>query len=303
MVDISTKISGIKLKTPLMLASGILGTAGTSLKRIAVFGGASAIVTKSLGVEPRSGHKGPTIVKSIAGGLISAIGLANPGYEAFKEELDIAKEGGVPVIGSAYGFSFREYIEVAQALESYGASAVELNLSYPNVGKTGAFYGKHTELSYEVVKAVKESVNIPVFAKLTANVSDIVKVAKACEEAGVDAITAITSLEAMKIDVNTGRPVLGNKVGGLSGPCIKPIALRCVYAITKEVDVPVIGCGGITTGEDALEFIMAGAQACQIGTGILTRGITIFKKIAREMEEIMEKQGYRNLDEIRGIAH
>ncbi len=300
---LDTQISGIKLKTPLILASGILGTAGTSLKRVVTMGGASAIVTKSLGISPRSGHKSPTIVKEEKGGLISAIGLANPGYENFKDEIEIARQGGAPVIGSVYGFSFREYIEVAQGLEDYGAAAVELNLSYPNVGKTGAFYGKHKELSFEVVKAVKESVGIPVIAKLTANVSDIVSVAKSCEDAGCDAITAITALEAMKINVDTGRPVLGNKVGGLSGPCIKPIAVRCVYEIAKEVDVPVIGCGGATTGEDAIEFMMAGASAVQIGTGILTRGVTIFKKVSREMEEILKRGGYKNVSEIIGIAH
>ncbi len=291
----------MKLKNPLMLASGILGVSGASLKRVALSGGAGAIVTKSIGMTSREGHRNPTFVE-LENGLISAIGLANPGYVEFEQEMEVAREGKVPIIASVYGFSFREYVEVAKAMQSYGVDAIELNLSYPNVGKAGAFYGYSEELAHEVVEEVRKEVDIPIIAKLTAGAGDIVAIAKACEDAGADGITAIGSLRAMKIDIETGRPILGNKVGGLSGPCIKPIAVRCVYEISREVSIPVIGCGGIVTGEDAIEYFMAGASAVQIGTGILNRGITIFKKVSLEIKEYMEENGYSSLEEIIGLA-
>ncbi len=299
MLDI--ELLGMELKNPLMLASGILGVSGVSLKRVALSGGAGAIVTKSIGMTPREGHRNPTFVE-LDNGYLSAIGLANPGYVEFEEEIDVAKAGNVPIIASVYGFSFREYVEVARVIGGYGVDAIELNLSYPNVGKAGAFYGYSEELAHEVVEEVKKEVNLPVIAKLTAGAGDIVAIAKACEDAGADGITAIGSLRAMKIDIETGRPVLGNKMGGLSGSCLKPIAVRCVYEISREVSIPVIGCGGITTGEDAIEYFMAGANAVQIGTGILSRGITIFKKVSLEIKEYMEENGYSGIDEIIGLA-
>ncbi|GCC11433.1 dihydroorotate dehydrogenase B (NAD(+)), catalytic subunit [archaeon] len=299
MLDI--ELLGMELKNPLMLASGILGVSGASLKRVALSGGAGAIVTKSIGMTPREGHRNPTFVE-LDNGYLSAIGLANPGYVEFEEEIDVAKAGNVPIIASVYGFSFREYVEVGRVMEGYGADAIELNLSYPNVGKAGAFYGYSEELAHEVMEEVKKEVNLPVIAKLTAGAGDIVAIAKACEDAGADGITAIGSLRAMKIDIETGRPVLGNKMGGLSGSCIKPIAVRCVYEISREVSIPVIGCGGITTGEDAIEYFMAGANAVQIGTGLLSRGITIFKKVSLEIKEYMEENGYSGIDEIIGLA-
>ncbi len=298
---LEVELCGIRLRNPTMLASGILGTSGAALKRVAKSGGAGAIVTKSIGLTPREGHRNPTVVE-ISGGLISAIGLANPGYEEFGEEIRVAREGGVPVIGSVYGFNFAEYATVAEKLESYGVSAIELNISYPNVGKAGAFFGYSEELASEVVREVKKKVRLPVIAKLTAGAGDIVAIAKACEDAGADAITAIGALRAMKIDLTTAKPVLGNEVGGLSGPCIKPIALRCVYEIAREVSVPVIGCGGIATGRDAVEFFLAGARAVQIGTAVLYRGITVFKKVSQEIKEYLEENGHASVDEIVGLA-
>jgi len=291
----------MKLRNPLMLASGILGVSGASLKRVALSGGAGAIVTKSIGLTPREGHRNPTFVE-MEKGLISAIGLANPGYEEFREEMEVAREGNVPIVGSVYGFSFQEYVEVAKAMESFGAQAIELNLSYPNVGKAGAFYGYSEDLASEVVEEVNAEVEVPIIAKLTAGAGDIVAIARACEEAGADAITAIGALRAMKIDIETGKPILGNRVGGLSGSCIKPMAVRCVYEVSREVEVPVIGCGGVTTGEDAVEYFMAGASAVQIGTGVLQRGITIFKKASLEIEEFLGEDGYSSVEEIIGLA-
>ncbi len=298
---LEVELAGLKLANPTMLASGILGTSGAALKRVAVSGGAGAIVTKSIGATPREGHPNPTVVE-IDGGLISAIGLANPGYEEFRDEIAVAKEGGVPVVGSVYGFNFQEYAMVAEAMQGYGVDAIELNISYPNVGKAGAFFGYREELAHEVVSEVRKRVSIPLFAKLTANAGDVVAVAKACEDAGADAITATGALRAMAIDVTTAKPVLGNRVGGLSGACLKPVALRCVYEIAEEVSIPVIGCGGITTGRDAVEFFLAGARAVQIGTAVLYRGITVFRKVSREIAEYLEEQGYGHVSEIVGLA-
>lgn len=297
---LSTAIAGIKLRTPTMLASGILGTVGSSMKRAAE-NGAGAVVTKSIGKLPRAGHKNPSVIK-IEQGYLNSIGLANPGIDEFRGEIETAKLGNVPVIGSAYGFSITEFIEVAKAMESYGVDALELNLSCPNVGKAGAFYGQSEELAYEVVNEIKKSVKIPVIPKLTVHASDIVSIAKACEKARCDAITAINTVKAMKIDTKAKTPVLGNKIGGLSGPCIKPIALAAVYEIAQEVKVPVIGCGGITTGEDAVEFLMAGASAVQIGVAVADRGLGVFRKVSEEMAAFLKANGYAGVREIIGIA-
>lgn len=299
-IMLATKLCGMKLENPTILASGILGMAGSTLRRVAE-GGAGAVITKSIGVEAREGHKNPTVVE-LEDGLINAIGLSNPGYRDFGEEIKLAKKGKVPVMGSVYGFSVDEFIEVSRALEDYGVDGLELNLSCPNVNKAGAHYGQDRGLSYEVVKAVKESVRIPVIAKLTANVGDIVEIAKACESAGCDAITAINTVKAMKIDLKVKTPVLGNAVGGLSGPCIKPIAVCSVYEIAKEIETPIMGCGGVTTGEDAIEFFMAGASAVQIGTAILSRGMSVFRKVASEIEEFLKENGYGSIDEVIGAA-
>jgi len=187
-------------------------------------------------------------------------------------------------------------------MEGYGVDAIELNLSCPNVGKAGAFFGTAEELTYEVVKAVKDSVSVPVIAKLTANTGDIVAIAKACERADCDAVTAINTLKAMKIDIKAGMPILGHKIGGLSGPSIKPVGVASVYEIIKETALPVMGCGGVTTGEDAVEYLMAGASAVQIGVGVADRGISIFKKVSREIEEFMAENNYKTLKDIIGVA-
>lgn len=300
MADLSVKLCGMKLENPTILASGILGVVGSTLKKVSE-NGAGAVVTKSIGTMARDGHKNPSVIE-IETGLLNAIGLANPGYKVFEDEIKKAKDGRAPVIGSIYGFNIREFVEVATAMEGYGVDALELNLSCPNVSKAGAYYGQNKDLAYEAVKAVKESVKIPVIAKLTANVSDIVSIAKACEEAKCDAITAINTVRAMKIDINAKMPVLANKFGGLSGPSIKPLAISAVYEISKETDLPVLGCGGVTTGEDAVEFMMAGASAVQIGTAVLHRGISVFKKITREIEDFMDQNGYTRVEELVGAA-
>jgi len=299
--SLTLEIAGLKLQNPTMLASGILGLSATPLERI-VEGGAAAVVTKSVGLNPRIGYANPTIVQTECG-VINAMGLPNPGIEAFAAEIQEMKKLGVPIIVSIYGFSPGEFAETAARAVEAGADAVELNLSCPHVKKTGAEIGVNPQLAAEVVKKVKDKVDAPVFAKLTPNIVDITKLAVAVEKAGADAVTAINTVRAMAIDIETAKPILANKFGGLSGPAIKPIAVRCVYEIYREVRVPIIGCGGITSWQDAVEFLLAGASAIQIGTAIAFRGLQIFAQIVEGIKEYMAKKDFRSVTQIVGMAH
>ncbi|MCK4952423.1 dihydroorotate dehydrogenase [Candidatus Bathyarchaeota archaeon] len=298
-VNSTIEIAGLKLRNPVMLAAGVLGVTGFSLKRVAE-AGAGAIVTKSIGIKPRDGYPNPTITETNCG-LLNAMGLPNPGVEDFECELKIAKEGGVSVIASIFGASKEEFAYVGSVMEEAGADAIELNVSCPHTEVVAL--GQSPDLTSDVVETVKKGVDIPVFVKLTPNVTDIVLVAKSAERAGADAITCINTLRAMAVDVETGKPILANKVGGLSGPAIKPVAVRCVFEISKEVNIPVIGCGGITYWQDAVEFLLAGASAIQIGTAIAFRGLSVFKEITDGIQEYLSKKGYRNLKEIVGLSH
>lgn len=282
-----------------MLAAGILGVTGLSLKRVAE-AGAGAVVTKSIGTEPREGYGNPTFTGAPAG-FLNSMGLPNPGAEAFAQEVKIAKEGGVPVVVSIFGASKREFADVGIRMEEAGADALELNLSCPH-SKLVAF-GQSAELTFSVVEAVKKSVGVPVFAKLTPNVTDIAAVARKAEEAGADAVTCINTLQAMAIDAETGRPILANRFGGLSGPAIKPVALRCVFEVAEAVKIPVIGCGGITKGEDAVEFLLAGASAVQIGSAVALRDLEVFREVAEGIRAYLKRKGYGSVKDIVGLSH
>jgi dihydroorotate dehydrogenase (NAD+) catalytic subunit len=296
---LSVAVGPLSFRNPTLLASGIMGSYASSLRRVAEKG-AGGVVTKSIGVEARAGHPNPTVVE-VEGGLLNAVGLSNPGIEAFRDEMEALKDLTVPLIGSVYGFSSEEYAGLAQTMEDYGADAVELNLSCPNVD--GVHFAQDPDLAETVVREVKGAVRIPVIPKLTAEVRDIVEVAKACEEGGADAVTAINTLRGMRIETRTRHPILGNRIGGLSGPAIHPIAVRCVYEIARETSLSILGCGGASTGEEVLEFLMAGASAVEIGTGVHRRGLTVFKRVTRELERWMEENGVAALDEIIGAAH
>jgi len=298
MVSLSVDIAGIHLRNPTMLASGVLGISGKLLRKVAM-AGAGAVVTKSISLHPRSGYLNPTIVK-VDCGFINAMGLPNPGVDYFVKEVAIAKEGGVPVIGSVVGEHTEEFVEVALKLEKAGVDALELNVSCPHA--RAGLIGQSPELTYQIVKAVKGAVNIPVFVKLTPNVTDITEIAKVAVDAGADAITAINTVKAMHINIETGKPVLNNVFGGLSGPAIKPIAVRCIYEIYRAVNVPIVGVGGICKWQDAVEFFMAGASAVQIGSGI-AKGLSIFGEIAKGLEDFLEKNGYERISDIVGLAH
>jgi len=298
---LATEIAGLKLANPTMLASGILGYTGLSLKSV-IEAGAGAVVTKSMGLEPRTGYPNPTVVQTDCG-LLNAMGLPNPGISHFKEEIKELKNTGVPTILSIYGFSSEEFAKVAETAVKMGADALELNVSCPHVKKAGAEIGCDPLLLTEIVKEVKKKVAKPVIVKLTPNVANISEIAKAAEKAGADAITAVNTVKAMNIEIETGRPLLANKFGGLSGPAIKPIAVRCVYDVYRSVNVPVIGCGGITTWQDAIEFMLAGASAVQIGTAIAFKGVDVFSSVTKGIDAYLKRKGFKNVKEVVGLAH
>jgi len=284
-----------------MLAAGILGSTASSLNW-AGRSGAGAVVTKSFGLFPNKGYANPTTVE-VTGGVINAIGLSNPGVENFTDEL-VKLNKSVPAIASLYGANPEEFSEIAVRVDGL-VDALELNVSCPHaMGGCGSTIGQDPLLTAEIVRSVKRSVKIPVFVKLTPNVNDIVEIALHAQDAGADALTLINSLgPGMRIDIETGKPILKNKFGGLSGPAIKPVAIRCVYDVFDSVDIPIIGVGGIRDHEDVLEFLYAGASCVQIGTSIMYEGIEIFGKILNGLERFMDERGYGSVDELVGIAH
>ncbi len=296
-----TNIAGLQLSNPTILASGIMGYSAESMDRIAK-SGAGAVVTKSVGVKPRIGYANPTIVQTEYG-LVNAMGLPNPGIDVYVNEISHAKTVlQVPLIVSVFGYSADEYSIVAKRAAESGADAIELNVSCPHVKQTGAEIGQNPEVLSEVVKKVKEEINVPLIVKLSPNVADITVFAKAAVEAGANAITAVNTLKALAIDAETMIPILNNIKGGLSGAAIKPVSLRCVYDIAEAVDVPIIGCGGISNWRDAAEFFLAGASAVQIGTAVAD-DIEVFQSINKGLESYLRKKGYENVKEIISLAH
>jgi len=302
MSRLATKISSLNLKNPVMNASGILGLTAYSMKRLAQ-SGVAAVVTKSIGKDARPGNPNPTVV-GVECGLLNSMGLPNLGVdEAFNELQEAVTILDVPLIVSIYGFSPKEFLEVSKKLDNLNISAFELNVSCPHVEKLGFEIGQNMETIAEVVKNVKSATRKPVFIKLSPNVSNIVDLARAAVDSGVDGITAINTVRAMSIDVESGKPILNGRFGGLSGPAIKPIAIRCVYEIFESLDIPIIGCGGITRWEDAAEFLMAGASAVQIGTAILYKDLTVFMEIIQGLNDYVKRKNLKNLSSIVGIAH
>jgi len=290
----------LRLHNPAMLASGFLGVSGEMLARV-VEAGAGAVVTKSSSLKPREGNPGPTIVE-LPVGLLNAIGLASPGISLMKDEITEAKMSGVPVIVSVFGFSVSDYSKSARIADTYGADAVELNVSCPHVSGV-AEIGQDPKIVAKVTRAVKREVDIPVLVKLSPNVSNIAEIGRAAERAGADAITAVNTIKGMAIDIHVRLPVLSAKIGGLSGPAIKPVAVRCVYELAEKVKIPIIGVGGIMGWEDAVEFFLAGASAVQIGTAILQKDLKIFSEVAQGLSAYLKENGFTSVSELVGVAH
>ncbi len=289
------------MENPTMLASGIMGETGGSLLAMAK-GGAGALVTKSIGTAPRQGHKNPSLLE-LDCGYINAMGLPNPGIDAFEEELNVAYRSGVPIVGSVFGASAEEFAILARKMQDFGVDAVELNLSCPHAKGYGMEMGVDPDIVANVIKEVKSAVCIPVLAKLTPNTHRLIDVAKAAEEAGVDAIVAINTLKAMKIDVDMRRPVLANRYGGLSGPAVRSVGVRCVYELFENLNVPVVGVGGIEDWRSALEYMMAGAVAVQIGSGVGRVGSRVFGDVCSGIRSYMEENGFGDISQLVGVAH
>lgn len=278
-----------------------MGYSAESMDRVAK-SGAGAVITKSVGIKPRVGYANPTIVQTESG-LINAMGLPNPGIEKYVNEIKHAKTVlQVPLIVSVFGYSADEYAIVAKKAAEAGADAIELNVSCPHVKQTGAEIGQNPNILSDVVKKVKAETTVPLIVKLSPNVADIVVFAKAAVEAGADVLTAVNTLKALAIDAETMIPILNNIKGGLSGAAIKPVSLRCVYDIADAVDVPIIGCGGISNWRDAVEFLLAGASAVQIGTAVAD-DIKVFQSVNKGLETYLRKKLYENVKEIVGLAH
>ena len=301
MASLEVRLAGVTLRNPTMLASGFLDETGGSMLRV-YKAGAGAVVTKSIGPEPRLGYPNPTVVP-LDVGLLNAVGLPNPGIEEYGAEVAVALRGGAVVVGSVYGKDADEYAAVAKRMADYGVAAVELNLSCPHAKGLGTEIAQHEDAVREFTEAVKAKVNVPVFPKLSPNVSDIARFARAAEDGGADGVTAINTVRAMAIAPELAMPVLAYGYGGLSGPPIRPIGVRCVYEIYDAVDIPIVGVGGIASGRDALEYIMAGATAVQIGTAILDRGLDVFGPVAKELMSLLDELGYASVGDAIGVAH
>jgi dihydroorotate dehydrogenase (NAD+) catalytic subunit len=302
MERISTEIARVSFRNPVFLASGIWGESGLSLAR-AYKDGAGAVITKSIGPVPREGYPNPTVVELGDWGLINAMGLPNPGIESYKEEIAIARKGGAAVIGSLFGANPEEFAAIAKAMEESGAVSLELNLSCPHAKGLGSEIGQDPKALSEVISAVKKSVRIPVWAKLTPNTHDVAALAEAAAKAGADAVAAINTVRAMAIDSKAMRPILAHGLGGMSGPAVKPIGLACVWQIYERVKIPIVGIGGIATGEDAFEYILAGASAVEVGTALAQKGAGLFREVCNGLDAQLKEHGFSNLKEAVGAAH
>lgn len=296
--SLEVELAGLRMSNPVILASGIMGTTPGGLARVAREG-AGGVTTKSLGPEPREGHPAPNVVK-VKAGYLNAMGLPNPGVEEFARELG-EEEIEATVFASVYAHDSEEFRRVARVMEPT-VDALELNLSCPHAESLGAAIGARPSLVEEIVSAVVREVEVPVFAKLTPNVSDITEIGRAAESAGADGVVAINTLPGMAIDVETKRPILGNGSGGLSGPATHPVAVKSVYDLYDALSIPIIGVGGIETGEDLVETMLAGASAVQVGTAIADKGMSVFRDLNSRLADYLESHRVE-LSELIGAAH
>jgi len=300
MIDLSVAISSLKLRNPTLLASGIIGTSPSLLLRV-FKAGAGGVVTKSFTREPKEGYATPIII-SVKCGFINAVGLTNPGIKGVLEIVKPLREKKVPTVVSIAGLSVEEFVELATVAEKAGANALELNLSCPHAEKRGIEIGMDSESVSRIVEEVKSSVKIPVFVKLGL-MDNIINIASVAEESGADAIVLINTIKAMYIDIWVKKPVLSNKIGGLSGPSIHPIAVRVIYEVYKKVNIPIIGVGGVDSWESAVEMILAGASAVQLGSALVYKDYSIFNEICNGIKEYMIKNGFRKIYDFVGLAH
>lgn len=298
MADLRVNLAGLQMKTPVMTASGTFGF-GIEFADFMNLNDLGAVVVKGTTLNPRSGNAGVRIAETPAG-MLNCIGLENPGSDAFiKTILPQLKRYEFPVIVNMSGSTVEEYGVLAEKLSVDGVAALELNISCPNVKEGGIAFGTRPESAAAVVREVKKYTNLPVIVKLSPNVTDIVEMAKYVEDAGADIISMINTLLGMVIDTRTWKPVLGNIVGGLSGPAVKPVAVRMVWQVAQAVKVPIIGMGGIMTAEDAIEFFLAGASAVSIGTANFVNP-AVAMDVTRGIDEYLDARGIKSIQDIVG---
>jgi dihydroorotate dehydrogenase (NAD+) catalytic subunit len=293
-------LAGLRLRNPVLNAAGVLGMSAPLLRRV-YEGGAGAVVTKSLGPVSRYGHHNPTLVV-LEAGTLNAMGLPNPGADYFVGTIKELMGEGIPVVASFFGASIGEFVEVAAVLSEAGANALELNCSCPNVEDEMGMLGEDPVNTERVTAAVKEVAEPPVFVKLSPNVTDIAEIARAAERGGADAITAVNTLKGLAVNADLRRPILTNVTGGLSGPALKPVALRCVWEVSEAVDVHVIGCGGISCWRDAVEYLLCGASAVEIGTAVMNEGFEVYGEVAEGIRGYLEENGFSRVEEVVGLA-
>jgi dihydroorotate dehydrogenase (NAD+) catalytic subunit len=304
--DLSVTLCGARLPNPTVLASGILGLSQEILGRLAR-SGCGAVTTKSCSLQPRTGYHNPVIV-DWGYGLINAVGLSNPGVEVMAEEIRLARQRlaplDAPIIASIFANTIYDFGVVARYISEAQPDLIEVNISCPNLdARFEQMFATSPYVAAQVTRRVKENTKIPVIVKLSPNVEDIAKVAREVEAAGADAINAINSLgPGLLLDIETGQPVLANRWGGVSGPAIRPIAVKCVRDVCKAVKIPVIGTGGVTDARDAVEMILVGAMAVGIGSAVNYRGMGVFGEVAAGVAEYMRRHGYARLEDFRGKA-
>ncbi len=295
-LDLSVNFAGVHLKNPVTTASGTFSARESG--EFYDINKLGAVITKGVASEPWSGNPTPRIAEAY-GGMLNAVGLQNPGVEEFiKSELSYLKNFSTPVIANVAGRTIEEYCSVAERLNEADVAMLEINISCPNVKKGGIGFGTDPKMAGEVTKAVKAVSKKPIIIKLTPNVTDITEIAKSVESEGADGISLINTLLGMKIDVQRKKPILANTLGGFSGPAVKPVAVRMVYQVRRAVKLPIIGLGGIMTGEDAAEFIMAGADIVSVGTAALINP-TAPVDILEELKIYMEEQGFKTIAQVR----
>ena len=298
-LTLATSIGQIQLDRPVMLASGILGISLDVFNRL-YRAGAGAVVTKSLSKEPWEGYPNPTIFSVKGGGWINAVGLSNPGATNFAKMIEPNQD--VPIIVSLVGSIPEDFEIMIKQFEKCKVTAYELNLSCPHVAKVGLEVGDDPELVKKIVTTVKKTTDVPIIAKVGLGTTHYLNTVGTAIDSGIDAITAINTVRAMAIDVETQRPILSNKFGGLSGTPIKQIALRCVYEISSKYDIPIIGCGGISTWEDAVEFFLAGSCAIQLGSAVGDNWFDVFNDINNGITQYMKKKNYSRIEDMVGLA-
>lgn len=304
-MNLSVNFCGIKFPNPTVVASGYLGVTGASLANC-IASGAGAVTGKTLFMDERRGHPNPTII-AFPGGLINAVGLSGEGIKEAKHEFENYRKLAPknPVIGSIGGRNLDELIEVAKIMESYPVDMLELNFSCPNVDdEMGRPIACDPQMTARATKAIRKAVKKPISVKLSPNVPSIALIAQQAEANGADAITAVNTMgPGMLIDIDLRRPILANKVGGVSGQALKPIAVRCVWDIYKAVKIPIIATGGIITGRDAIEMLMAGGTLLGIGSAIASYDMKCFKMITDKISEFMVQEGFKDISELVGLAH